>query len=271
MKQVRTVGPNGFAIDEHGRVGKFVTIEQQAAIEREQHKQRDKRHFSFTHMAHIREVTDNLSNKQCGYILMLQPYLQMKSNTLINPGREETPLGKAGIAKALGVTVQTAGTIIKSLILDDILAVTPSGNYRMNDRYHFRNKTRGGKDMLVKTFFTTLKDLKLKPAEMGALYKLLPYVHFETNMICADPFEVDPAEIRFLNTKQIADKLGTHEKNTIELLRALKKAGAISETSKFVEDRRTKYITLNPYIFFRKAGDPDASLMAMFMSQENNA
>jgi DNA-binding MarR family transcriptional regulator len=267
MKKVRTAGPNGYAIDEHGRIGKFITVEQIAAIEREQHKQRDKRHFSFTHMAHIREVTDNLSNKQCGYILMLQPYLQMKSNTLVDPGREETPLDKVGIAKALGVTVQTAGTIIKSLIGDDVLMVTPSGNYRMNDRYHFRNKTRGGKDMLVKTFFTTLKKLKLKPAELGALYKLLPYVHFETNMICADPFEVDPAEIRFLNTKQIADKLGTHEKNTIELLRALKKAGAISETSKFVEDRRTKYITLNPYIFFRKAGDPDASLMAMFLAK----
>jgi hypothetical protein len=94
MKQVTTAGNNGYARDENGRIGKFITVEQLAAIEREQQKQRDKRHFSFAHMRNIREITDNLPNKQCGYILMLQPYLQMKSNTLVDPGRDEAPLDK---------------------------------------------------------------------------------------------------------------------------------------------------------------------------------
>jgi DNA-binding MarR family transcriptional regulator len=268
MKQVTTAGPNGYALDENGRIGKFITVEQIAAIQREQQNQRDKRHFSFAHMRHIRDITDNLSNKQCGYILMLQPYLQMKSNTIVDPGRDETPLGKAGIAEALGVTAQTAGTIIKSLIQDDVLTVTPSGNYRMNDRYHFRKRIREGKNILVKTFFTTLKELKLKPAELGALYKLLPYIHYETNMVCADPFEVDPAEIRFLNAKQIAGIIGLDDKKTLHILKALKKAEVMAETTRYSKDARVKFITLNPTIFTRQSGQPDASLMAMFMSQE---
>jgi DNA-binding MarR family transcriptional regulator len=268
MKQVTTAGSNGYARDENGRIGKFITVEQLAAIEREQQKQRDKRHFSFAHMRNIREITDNLPNKQCGYILMLQPYLQMKSNTLVDPGRDEAPLDKAGIAKALGVTPKTAGTVINSLIEDDVLSVTPNGNYRMNDRYHFRKRIREGKNILVKTFFTTLKELKLKPAELGALYKLLPYIHYETNMVCADPFEDDPAEIRFLSAKQIAEVIGLDDKKTLHILKALKKAEVLAETTRYSKDARVKFVTLNPTIFTRQSGQPDASLMAMFMAQE---
>ena len=265
---IKPTGNNGYGTDEVGRVYKYMSLDQANAIERERQKQADKRHFSFSHMRHIRDITDNLPNKICGYILLLQPHIKWITNVLIDA--KGNPLDSKGISAALKVTPRTGKQVIERLIQEDVLDRDSDGNYVVNNRYHFRKKLRGDeKSMLVKTFFTSLKDLKLKPAELGALYKLLPYVHYETNMICANPFEEYPQDIRFLNIKEIAELIGMHEKKVIELLRELKKAGAIAETTKFVEDARVKYITLNPFIFYRQSGQPDASLCAMFLSKPN--
>ncbi|KMJ60458.1 hypothetical protein AB685_00430 [Bacillus sp. LL01] len=261
------MGNNGYAQDEAGRTFRYKSQEQLEAIEFERIKKRDRRHFTFTHMRNIREITDNLPNKICGYVLSLQPYIKWESNVLVNA--DGNPLDEKQFAKALKVTPKTVKTVIAQLIQEDIVEQDDRGNYVMNNRYHFRKKLKGDEEsMVVKTFFSTLKAVKLKPAELGALYKLLPYVHYETNMICANPFEEYPQDIRFLSGKHIAEMLGMHEKKAIEVLRELKKAGAIAETTKFVKDARVKYITLNPFIFYRKAGQPDASLIAMFASKE---
>jgi hypothetical protein len=265
---IKPTGNNGYGTDEAGRIYKYMPIEQEKAIERERQKQNDKRHFSFSHMRYIRDITDNLPNKVCGYILLLQPYLKWNTNVLIDD--KENPLDEKGLAKALKVQPRTGKEVIKRLVQEDVLDHDNKGNYVMNNRYHFRKRLKGDeKSVLIKTFFTSLKGLNLKPAELGALYKLLPYVHYETNMICANPFEEYPQDIRFLNTKEIAELLKMDEKKTINLLRELKKGGAVAETTKFVNDRRTKYITLNPFIFYRQSGQPDASLCAMFLSKPN--
>ncbi|MGM7724380.1 hypothetical protein [Metabacillus sp. Hm71] len=266
---ITPIGNNGYGKDEAGQIFQYRSQEQLEAIEKERNKKKDLRHFSFSHMMNIREVTDNLTNKQCGYILMLQPYLQFKTNVLILMNADESPMTEKELAIALKVTPKTIKKVVENLITDDVLSIDKSGYYRMNERYHFRKKVKEDESMLIKTFFTTLKQLKLKPAELGVLYKLLPYVHYETNMICANPFEEVPADIRFLTTKQIAEVIGMHEKKAIEVLRELKKSGAIAETTKFVEDARVKYITLNPFIFYRQSGKPDTSLAAMFLSRPN--
>lgn len=262
--QIEPTGNNGFGTDEAGRVFQYRSLEQLAAIEKERNKRKDNRHFSFTHMRFIRELTDNLPNKICGYVLLLQPYIKWKTNVLIDS--KGNPLDEKGFSKAIKVQPRTGKQIIERLILEDIIEVDDRNNYVMNNRYHFRKKLKGDeKSMLVKTFFTSMKELNLKPAELGALYKLLPYVHYETNMICADPFEEYPQDIRFLNFKEIAELMGVHEKKAVPLLRQLKKANAITETSR----GRDKYITLNPFIFYRKSGQPDASLCAMFLAKPN--
>jgi len=236
------------------------------AIKRKRAIGYDRRNFSFTHMRNVREITDNLSNNQCGYLMLLQPYIQFKSNVLV--GKKEKPLDMKGITKALGVSQRTAKTTIDGFINDGIIDITKEGYYIVNDRYHFRRKAGSDKNMVVKTFFSTLKDLKLKTSELGALYKLLPYVHYETNIICADPFEEVPANIRFLNKKEIAKIMGVHEKKALQIIRSLRRAGAVAETDRYSDDLRVKFLTLNPYIFFRQSGQPNASLQATFLAEE---
>jgi DNA-binding MarR family transcriptional regulator len=271
--KITPIGLNGYGKDERGNVFKLESTE---ALDRRRaavYKKLDKRFFTFANMRTIREITDNLSNKHCGYVLMLQPYIQFETNVLITPGRTEVPLNKKEIASILGVHAKTFKRVLDELELADVLNPTADGNYVINDRYHFRKKVgKESVDMLIKTFHTTVRELKLKPAEMGVLYKLLPYVHYETNLICEDPFELDPTKVRFLNASQIAEKGGISRQKVAEVIKALDKAGAIAQVQRKLfkqlgGDKREALVILNPYIFYRKQGKPDALLMQIFKAK----
>jgi DNA-binding MarR family transcriptional regulator len=268
---ITPIGSNGYGRDENGQIFRLESAE---AIERKRaavYRKLDKRFFTFANMRTIRELTDNLSNKHCGYVLMLQPYIQFETNVLITPGRTEAPMTAKQIGTAIGIRDKRTYTkVLSELENDDVVLPTTDGNYVINDRYHFRKKVgKESVDILIKTFHTTVRDLKLKPAEMGVLYKLLPYVHYETNLICEDPFEVDPTKVRFLNASQIAEKGGVSRQKVSEVIRALDKAGAIAQVQRKLfkqlgGDKREALVILNPYIFYRKQGKPDALLMQIF-------
>jgi DNA-binding MarR family transcriptional regulator len=272
--KVTPIGLNGYGKDERGNLFKLESTE---ALDRRRaavYKKLDKRFFTFANMRTIRELTDNLSNKHCGYVLMLQPYIQFETNVLITPGRTETPLSEKEIGTALGIRdKRTYSKILAELEQDDVINTDDVGNYVINDRYHFRKKVgKESVDILIKTFHTAVRELKLKPAEMGVLYKLLPYVHYETNLICEDPFELDPTKVRFLNASQIAEKGGISRQKVAEVIKALDKAGAIAQVHRKLfkqlgGDKREVLVILNPYIFYRKQGKPDALLMQIFKAK----
>ncbi|MFW5434343.1 hypothetical protein [Paenibacillus apiarius] len=256
------VGNNGYARDSYGRMYRIQTLESIEAGRRRAQVSRDKRDFSFTHMQNIREITRDLSNKYCGYLLLLQPHIEYKTGRLVDQGRNPRPLTVQDIAKIWNVSKRTAQTAIREFELRSII-YDAGGVFSINERYHFRDKANG-MDALIKTFFAALKKFRLSAADLGFVYKLLEHVHYETNMICADPF-VAPEDIRFLPDKEIGEIVGLSESKTKDALTRLRKAKIIGEWIN-VEDKREKLTVLNPYVFYRKSGEPDATLRAMFAS-----
>lgn len=224
---------------------------------------RDKRHFSFGHMKYMREITTGLSNKYCGYLLLIQPYIAFKSNVLVTEGRESKPLSIDDLAKVWSVSKRTARVIVDEFERRSIL-FEAGGQFTLNDRYHFRKKATGEVDALIKTYFTTLKSFNMTAADLGFVYKLLPYVHYETNVICADPF-VNPEEVRFLNETAIAEIVGMSALKAAQTMARLRKSGIIGEWS--TTDRREKLTVLNPYVFYRKTGEPDQTLRTLFAAK----
>ena len=106
----------------------------------------------------------------------------------------------------------------------------------------------------------------LTAEQKSVLIRLLPYVHSHSNLICEDPFELDPTKVRFLNASQIAEKGGISRQKVAEVIKALDKAGAIAQVQRKLfkqlgGDKREALVILNPYIFYRKQGKPDALLM----------
>lgn len=212
-------------------------------------------------MQHIREITQGLSNKYCGYVLLLQPYIAFKSNVLVTEGRDDTPLTIEGIARVWGVSKRTARVVLSELESRSIIFET-AGTFAVNERYHFRNKAGSEVDALIKTYFTTLKSFDMTAADIGFVYKLLPYVHYETNTVCADPF-ASPEDVRFLNEREIAETVGIHEKETVSVLKRLRKSNILRGYIN-ADNRRDTLTLLNPYVFYRKKGEPDTMVLALF-------
>lgn len=221
-------------------------------------------------MRNIREITRDLSNKYCGYILLLQPYIAFRTNTLVTEGRANTPLKLADLARIWSVSKRTARVIAGELETRSILFET-GGNFSLNERYHFRKKAvRDDVSALIRTYFTTLKQFDMTAADLGFVYKLLPYVHYETNVICDDPLTDNPQDVRFLNEKQIAAIVGMAEDQSAKTLARLRKAGIVGEWFAG-EDKREKLTVLNPFVFYRNSGEPDATLRTLFAAKRLGA
>jgi DNA-binding MarR family transcriptional regulator len=229
------------------------------AFKRKQFYLQDNRHFSFADMENIKEVISNVSTVHCGYLLILQCFMEYGTGKL-KLTRKEMP-------KAVGASESTFIRFWTEVRSNGIVTVYNCEFY-INPRFHFRCKSKS--DRVIKLFTTTLKQLEdeLKPSELGFLYKLLPYVYYDTNMICVDPF-TEPGEIQFLNKSQIALLVEMEEKKTSKMLDKLRKAGVIAETIR-QDDKRDRIFTLNPYLFYRKKGKPDVTLRGLFASTPYN-
>ncbi|WP_245640437.1 helix-turn-helix domain-containing protein [Neobacillus massiliamazoniensis] len=216
---------------------------------------KDNRHFSFADMDTIKIIISNVSTVHCGYLLILLCYMEYESGRL-KLTRKELP-------RALGTSESTFIRLWKEMYSYGIIS-EKNGEFYVNPYFHFSGQPKHNR--VIKLFKTTLKQLKdqLTASELGFLYKLLPYVHYDTNMICANPF-TDPENIQFLNKTQIALLVGMDEKKTSKLLDKLRKIGVIAETIR-QDDRRDRIFTMNPYVFFRKRGQPDDTLCGLFAS-----
>jgi hypothetical protein len=223
----------------------------------------DKRHFSFGKMKRMKEISQKLDAKKCGYIMRLIPYMEFGTGYLIK-GDGSVMSTKTDLGNGLGVTkVSSRNTIIDALKGASALEIDEIG-YKINPDVHISGTVTGNE--LIKLFKTTLEKLAndLKPAELGYLYKMLPYVHYETNLICIDPFEDDPINFKFLNQKEVSEVIGIDIANAKKFLNKCHKKRILFEGS--TSDRREKQYYVNPYIFFRKKGYPDDTLKSMFLA-----
>ena len=222
---------------------------------------KDRRHFVFTDMEAVREIIDHFSNKHLGYLFTLLCYMEFKTGRLVNAKGESLTIQE--IREALGVRDnRTVNKFIRSMTDRGVIEERADGYY-INRKYHFRDEAFN--ERVIKTFMSALKKASemVSKADLGILYRLLPYVHYSTNMICINPFEQDAEKIEYLNAGAVAELVGIHERKARAALDRLRKAGIIAETT--LRDRKREvFYTLNPYIFYRKPGKPDESLRAMF-------
>ncbi|MDQ1146598.1 hypothetical protein QE429_003425 [Bacillus sp. SORGH_AS 510] len=216
---------------------------------------KDNRHFSFADMDTIKFIISNVSTVHCGYLMILQCYMEYGTGKL-KLTRNEMP-------KAVSTSKSTFNRFWKVMINYGII-IEKNGGFYVNPYFHFRQQPQHNR--VIKLFTTMIKQLihELSASELGFLYKLLPFVHYDTNMICADPF-TEPENIQFLNKTQIALLVGMDEKKTSKQLDKLRKIGVVAETIR-QDDKRDRIFTLNPYVFYRKKGRPDDTLRGLFAS-----
>jgi hypothetical protein len=260
-----------FTVDETGREVMIVptdthVVRSKRQIEEAARKQLAEKgrgqDFTFSAMEHIHEVASVLTTAQCGYLLLLQCYIDYDDGRLINADR--TSMSTADMMDVLQLKRkrQTFYDFFHACLENGIIIANEDGSYSVNKRYHFKGATDN--PFVIRSYTAKIRQVyrEVKAVDLGLIYRMLPFVHYETNALCANPNARNPDEIRWFNRKELAQAIGVSEG---EISRRLPK---ITLGNEYVIARVTvggqTYYMFNPLVFYRSNKAPDATARAMF-------
>lgn len=201
----------------------------------------------------IRSITRDLTLTEAGALIRLLPFLRFKSDgMLIDNGK---PLKQADIQRIICRGKRSTIDILTRLEALGVVTKEVSGRsnvYSISIEYHtFGNVRDGMKFTKLYQYHTNeiTRDLDLN--EIGLLYKILPYFHYRTFYLCANPDEPDEFAIEHLTREQLAELIG-HEPETVSRLVAkLSGKGVILSTKAL---NSVNYI-VHPDVMYRQESE----------------
>lgn len=219
--------------------------------------------FTFADMAELHDVIDALTTAQCGYLLLLQCYVGYDNGRLINAKGDAMKPGDLIDVLGLKRKRQTFYDFLDRCLEHAIITRDEAGAYYVNPRYHFRGAT--GSRAVVRAYTTMVKRSyrENKASDLGLVYRMLRFVHLDTNALCANPLERDPKQVRWFNGKQLAEAIGVDEKTVTRRLPQITVDGVPIVARVKVAGEATKYV-FNPNVFYRSSKEPGTLLTALF-------
>jgi len=219
--------------------------------------------FTFTAMDAIHEIISVLTTAQCGYLLALQSYVGFDGGRLINGKSGDMTTADMMDALQLKRKRQTFYDFLTRCLDNEIITKNEDGSYSVNLRYHFRGAI--GNRAVVRSYTAKLRQVyrEVKAVDLGLMYRMLPYVHYGTNALCANPLEKYPKKIRWFNVKELAEAIGVDDK-TLSRRLPLMKFGNEYVIGRFQLGESRKFI-FNPNVFYRNSSVPDGLMTAMFI------
>lgn len=261
------------------RIASYRTVEQERAYQEKKTRESSRKKakaFTFSDMENAKEVIQMLSTIELGYFLVLQTFVDYSNNALVKSTHNPIPMSRGDIGEVLGINNRSNvkkhidNFLEKSLLIEK--SIRADGKevkaFCINEKYHFKGKTDNKK--VVKAFSEQIRRIynnkskrNKKPAHMGFLYLILPFIHYETNILCSNPFETNPEDIEALSITDICKISRLDKRNVQAKLNNLTWDG-MTVFAKVVKGRKT-HLKVNPLVFYRKDGEPDKSLIADFL------
>lgn len=221
-----------------------------------------KHDFTASNMRNLHEVYDVLTTAQCGYLMLLQCYVSYDGGVLVNP--DKSPMTKSQMKDVLQLDKKprTFYDFYNACVANDIIA-EHSESYVVNDRYHFRGAFDN--QFVVKSYTAKIKRVyrEVKAADIGLIYRMLPFVHMETNALCDNPFEKNPKAISWFNRKELSEAIGVDPATLGRRLPGMKFDGEYVVARIKVGSEPERYM-MNPSVFYRQSKAPEETLQAMF-------
>lgn len=195
----------------------------------------------------VKELSQKLKLNELGAVIKLLPYMQQNlDGLLMKDGKNmkiediQRVIGKKrGMTTTILNSLGEAGVIIKN-------SAMKTRSYSISRTYHWMGDVeptlRWTKLYQVENR-TRLATLTIQ--EAGMLYKLLPYFHYETYWLCANPSD---KEVQRLNHQQLAELIGESPRVVNEHMRKLDKLGFLM---KLQSHGAVNYL-VNPDIMFRQ-------------------
>lgn len=231
----------------------------QAIQETEKWRQEGQDNFTFSVMDALHEVTSVLTNAQCGFMLVLQSYMNYEGK--LTTGRKA--MKSADMMRVLGLNEkrQTFYDFLR-ITIENAIIVKKDDHYYVNPRYHFRGSMNGR--ITIKSYTDNVRKAYSdnKPEDLGLIYRMLPFVNLQTNTICHNPYETTPENVRPLRAKELAEVIGVAPST---LSRRVSDWTFDNEyvLAKVKVGKKTSYM-FNPWILYRGSVVPDDTARAIF-------
>jgi predicted transcriptional regulator len=201
----------------------------------------------------IQRITKDLSLTEAGALIRLLPFLRFKAdNALIKNGK---PLNQSDIQNIIGRGKRVTIDILARLESLGVLAKEKSGRinvYSFNVDFHtYGNVQEGVKFTKLYQYHTNELTRDLDLNEIGLLYKILPYFHYQMFYLCANPDETDGWNIDHLTRETLAERIG-HDPDTVSaLVNRLQSKGVIMAT----KSRNSVRYIVHPDVMYRQEGE----------------
>lgn len=236
----------------------------------ERYKDRTDNPFTMVNMEGARDLLamERLNTKELGYFLVLQTYIGY-NNMLKMSLDAVVPMTEKELAEVLKIKQKRtySGLLVKLMELGLIYKekVTKFNKeyeaFFLNKDYCLRGPSKENK--VVKVFIKQLQELygqeDIKPADIGFLFRILPYMHHKSNHLVRHPYEMDYANAEALSLKDIVEITGQDKKNVSEHLKM--KLSGVRVFGSFKSENIVYKV--NPWLLFRGI-EPDETLKADF-------
>ncbi|KGP71511.1 hypothetical protein [Pontibacillus yanchengensis] len=276
-------------VDEDGVIvegAKVIPLEQQKAISKAKEKEtvinKSKNPFVFTEMDGLQESLSKLNNKDLGYLLIMQTYIDYK-NMIKLKNDSKLPMNKKQLQQMLKIkSDKTLRNLLKRLeskgfIYSNTVELYGKSHkaFFIADKYCFRKGVSGAyknrkTNNAVKVFIKSLQDVfsqgGTQPADIGFIYKTIPYIHYESNMLTVTPNEKELSEIKFLTINGLAKLLGLSRVDTTNKLGSIVWNGQYVFARTKVGAMKELSVKVNPYVLYRQSGDPTGAIGAEFVA-----
>lgn len=249
-------------ITEDGEIGVFVpdtanaVIRTQAEIERARmfasfparKRFNHGRNYFVSYNDKVAEIIRDLSLTEAGALIKLLLTLKVNDNGRITTG--DKPLNKTDIARLFGRSKSNTNGIIDRLMAIDVLLYDEVGKcFRINDKYHVMGTTAANA-VFTKMYTVRAREIVagLKLNEIGLLYKIIPFFHYEEYYLCVNA-NANAKHIEYMGREGLAQEVGHAPETVSRLVGKLQNAGAILTSGTRNEVR---YL-VHPDLLFRQA------------------
>lgn len=184
-------------------------------------------------------------------------------------------IDKKSLETLVGLSRNKFNEFYKKLISEDILQES-DGELFVNPSVFYRGPIKESGYQLdeyrhTRLFRKTVRELYemykgRKTAQLAVIYAVLPFLNFNTNVVCFNPKESNEDELRPMNLENLAALLGY--KDTHKLKRALDSVKIDNQRvfwlPQYVNDKRQKRIVVNPRVVFAGSAESLKAIKVLF-------
>lgn len=166
------------------------------------------------------------------YLATYMDYNSSKSNLLIKHGKNNKiePLNRKDIGQLLNIKDRTLDMFLKN-VKENNLLFEEKKMYYINPEYFTKGDVKFNPSEYTRLYINTVRDLYERTSprqhkQLSYIFQLVPKLHYETNILCHNPYETDLSQVKKMNLKDIAGWLNVNtddNKNTTRLKKDLLK------------------------------------------------